>query len=151
MRNILFFTVLLLFSGCTKEERFNLTTYQVKNDCNPYSNPVDEYLNATLWEIVVFCYNEQNEIVRQDNLEPLSTGGAISPMKETTKDIVKVKLSFKWLPPQSIYFDEESNARKYVVTTFYLTEEENTVIVVNDNSMISGNLTLKSLSDSLTP
>ena len=150
MRNILFFAVLLLLAGCTKEERINLTTYQVKNDCTTINSGF-EYLDGSLWEVVVFCYNDKDEIVRQDNPAPISTAGGISPMKEVTKDIVKVKVSFKSLPPQSPYYELDSNIRRYVVTTFYLVEEENTVIVVDDNSMMSGNITLKSLADSLTP
>ncbi|MCE5174670.1 MAG: hypothetical protein ABFC90_09565 [Bacteroidales bacterium] len=132
--------VLTLLCGCSKVEE-TPTTYQIVNNTDILTTSFDTYLNGSLYEIVVFCYNSSDEVVRTDNLDPVSSGGGLSKKIEVTSDIVKVKFSFKMLPPESNYYDLSSNVRKYAVSVFYLTAGKNTLITIDGETMVKNTIT----------
>jgi len=61
-------------------------------------------------------------------------------VKEVTPDIVKIKVSFKFLPRESPFYDLAANNWKYTVSYYYLTPESNTTAVLNENTMIKGTM-----------
>lgn len=135
MKKLLFIALALLpflFTGCEKEPA--LTTYQVFNNSIKEPSSI-EYLDNTLYEVVVYCY-VGNDIVRQDNYD-LIAPGAKSPIKEVPSTYTKIKVSFKYLPPASPYYDSSTNNRLYCVVYTLITPEINTISEINDESMLS--------------
>jgi len=129
--------LIFAFSSCSKEVE-SVTTYQILNTCST-TTPM-EYLDGSLYEVIVFCYNAKDEIIRTDNLEPIDAGGGLSKKVTVTNEIVKVKVSYKMLPPESIYSDLSSNVRMYVVNVFYIEKGKNTTITVQNMTMVKNTI-----------
>lgn len=122
--------------GCEKEEE--KTTYQIANNFTPLATNT-EYLDGTLWEVVVFCYTG-TDIVRQDDIALIAPGGGKSEIKEVEPNYEKIKVSFKFLPSQSSNYDMEANHRMYVVAYLMLEKGKNNVITITDNTMVGSTL-----------
>jgi len=139
MKKILFLTLLsvILFS-CEKETP---TTYQIINNCNPDKEVTDfdKYLDGSIYSTVVFCFNDEGEIVRQDNIGIVHANNS-SDFIKVTPDIVKVKVSYMLLPEESEHYNNEANIRKYTLVYFYLTPEQNTDIIIDNHTMIKGTI-----------
>ena len=58
--------VSIMMLSCKKDE-VETTAYRVVNNQSKFVSSMP-YLNATMYEIVVYCY-KGNDIVRQDNIE----------------------------------------------------------------------------------
>lgn len=139
MKKIIFFVLIIFLIGCKKDEP-EKTTYQITNNITPVdTTQTEEYLDGTLWEIVVFCYNG-DDIIRQDNLPFIKPDGHKSAITEVTDNITKVKVSFKYLPHESPNYDLSINFRRYVVAFCFIEKEKNNSIVIDDNTMLSGSL-----------
>ena len=129
---------LMLFS-CQKEDAESVkTTYRVINNGDVYSSPSDPYLTGALWDVIVFCYIGE-DLARQDNLEPINPGGR-SKIMEVEDEFTKVKVSFMMLPEESEFYDRSSNYRKYVYTYSFLKKGENIDIIIDGETMISGDI-----------
>lgn len=129
--------LLILFIGCEKEK---ITSYQVVNNGTREPFVYDTIIDQTLFDVVVFCFNDKDEVVRQDDLLDVPPDGGQSEIIETTPDIVKVKVSFMFIPENSLFYDMEENVRRYTNTIFYLTPNENTQLIIDDNTMLKKSL-----------
>jgi len=130
------FAIILLLS-CKKEEE--KTTYQIINNME-YDPQTIEYLDGTLWEVVVYCYIG-SDIIRQDNIEKVLPAGGKSEMIEVEPNYEKVKVSFKLLPPQSPNYDLSANHRLYVVAYTILEKEKNNIITISGSTQVGSSLT----------
>lgn len=138
MKNVIYlFVAVILFAACEKDES-SKTTYEVVNNSEKFVSSM-EYLDGTLWEIVVYQFIG-DDIVKQDNLDPIAYGGTTSGKIEVDNNVEKVKLSFKFFPKKSEYYDLSSNNRKYVVAYTYIEEGKNNIIEVDGETMSSGSL-----------
>jgi len=133
---------IFLLLSCEKEEIPDPTTYQVKNLNEKNITVIDPYLNGSLYDVVVFCFNEKGDIVRQDNFDKIEADGGITNKTEVTDDIVKVKVSFKFIPKESQYYNLSSNVRKYLVVYNYLDRSTNTEIIIDGNAMVKNTITI---------
>lgn len=136
--------VLLALVACEKDKETAKTTYQVINNMESDPSELEPLLDGTLWEVIVFCYDKDGDVIRQDNLDPVETDGGKSEITEVDPECVKVKLSFKFLPPESEYYSMAD--RLYVVAFTNIVKGKNNEVVVNGETMTGG--TLKSTSGS---
>lgn len=127
----------LIFSSCEEFETIK-TTYQVYNNSESYSSDVDPYLNGSMYEVVVFCF-AGNDVVREDNYKKIAIGEK-TKMKDVPESVTKIKVSFKFLPKESAYYDMSSNNRKYVVSYTLIEKGKNVVAEINENSMVGSSL-----------
>lgn len=135
----------ILFSSCKKDEVTPPTTYQIFNNMTKSTSTMP-YLDGSLYEVVVYCYLGA-DIVRQDNYDAIAPGQKTA-IKEVLPTYTKMKVSFKFLPPASDYYNMASNTRKYIVTYTPLEVEKNTISEINDNSMVSSSMNAPSKSNS---
>lgn len=136
MRKALFFTMLVfVFFSCEKDEDSSKTTYQIINNCTYNESSID-YLDGTMWEIIVIKYID-DDIAGQDNVDPVSPDGGKSDIIEIDNDVEKLKVSYKYLPQESEYYDLDINERKYVAAYTYLDEGENNVITITNSTLVS--------------
>ena len=149
MKNVSLLMLLPLFLfGCSKESEDALvtpTTYQIFNNMAKNTSTMP-YLDGSLYEVVVYCYVGV-DIVRQDNYDAIAPGQKTT-IKEVPPTYTKIKVSFKFLPPASDYYDMASNTRKYIVTYTLLEVEKNTISEINGNSMVSSSMNAPSKSNS---
>ena len=129
--------VAILLFGCKKEEEPK-TTYVVINDSEKFESGF-EYLDGTLWEVVVYCFIGE-DVVREDILSPIAYGGGTSEIMEVPDNFEKIKVSFKMLPKESSYYDMSGNVRKYTVTSFLLTPGIDNQIVITGQTTVSSYL-----------
>ena len=132
---LLTFIIIGCISGCKKAED-PPTTYQIINNCTPNVDISDSYLDGSMWEVVVFSYLG-TDIVNQDNIARVAPSGGKSEIIEVNSTYEKVRVSFKFLPPQSANYNISANVRQYVVATKILEKGKNNVITVQDNTQIS--------------
>jgi len=134
-------SVLIIFCismmGCAKLSLTKTTLTIVNNMENPGGSL--QYLDGTLWEVVVFCFIGE-DIAEQINVDPVPGQGGESEKIEIKSSYEKVKVSFKMLPPESPLYDLYSNSRKYVVSYTFLEKGRNNVITIDGNTMVSGSI-----------
>jgi hypothetical protein len=136
---IMFLTLFtLIFMGCKKEE--DKTTYQIVNNWEYSPSTLDQYLNGTLWEVVVYCY-VGSDIVRQDNIASVEYSGGKSEIIEVPSNFEKVKVSFKLLPEASPNYDMAENHRLYVVAYTLLSKGTNNLITITGTTQCGPSLT----------
>jgi len=136
-----FIAFVLLMASCTKDKEPVVTTYQVFNNCTSYYTSYDPYLNASLYEVVVYCY-AGTDIVRQDNYTKIAVGEKTA-LKEVPETVTKIKISYKVLPPESTYYSDISNNRGYVVAFTLIEPGKNVVAELKDNSMVSASMNIR--------
>jgi hypothetical protein len=129
--------LILLLTSCSKEDP---TTYQIINDCKVTTTST-EYLNGSIYEVIVFHYSGE-DIIKQDNIDDVSSGGGKSALIEAPTGSEKVKVSFQLLPPESPFYNLSANDRMYVVAFTVLEKGINNVIRINDNTMVDDGLGL---------
>lgn len=127
---VVLFMVALIIS-CKKEEP---TTYQIVNNSEVTSSTIP-YLDGSMYEVVVFHYSGE-DITKQDNIKKIEPAGGKSEIIEVPASTEKLKVSFKFLPPESSFYDSDANNRKYVVAFSIITKEKNNLITVDGNTMI---------------
>lgn len=134
---LLILSALLVMYSCEKEDDAKPTTYQIKNNM-PSSTTTDPYLNGTLWEVKVLCY-VGSDIAEQDDIIFIAPNGGTTTTMTVSNNIEKVKVSFKFLPPQSSNYNSSYNVRKYVVAYTYLEKGKNNIITIGNETLISNN------------
>ena len=139
MKKILFFLTIssLIFFGCKKEKD---ATYQILNNSSKYQSST-QYLDGSIYDVVVFEYRG-NDVVKEVNINKISYGGGKSSKITAHEKTEKIKVSFKFLPKESPYYNLSSNNRKYTVQYYYLKKGENIIAEINDKTMIGGSLNL---------
>ena len=142
MKKTLFLFVLLfaLVSCDRKGEDLTGTTYKIINNMT-YLESTTEYLDATLWDIIVYYYVGET-MTGQESIDPISPEGGESEVISVSDEIEKIKISFKFLPPESPYYHEEFNYRQYTTLFSYLRTGGHKDIVLTDNTQVK--TTLKS-------
>lgn len=137
---LLFGIILLAAASCKKSDKS--TTYQITNNMTKETvSDLEPLLNGSLYEVIVFEFNDKDEVVKQENISKIESGGGKSEIIEVTPDVVKVKVSFKMLPKESAYYNLSNNVRKYVKAYSYLPSEQNTNISIDGNTMVSSSMT----------
>ena len=136
MKKLFIYALLLLALGACKEK---VTTYYVVNNYEGFETIYDEYLDGTLYEVVVFCYEGEN-IVKQDNLEPIPPGGGSSEIRELPEQVERLVVSFQMVPKESAFYDFDVNDRVYTVTEFLLNPGEENEIVIDGKTMMRKSL-----------
>ena len=137
MKRILFILAIIALVSCKEKE----TTFQVINNVTEMNSDM-EYLDGTLWEVIVFCYRGE-DIAKQINLDPIPPEGGVSNIITAEEGIEKVKVSFRFLPEESPFYDLSSNYRMYTVSYTYLTQEDHTEITIDDDTMLSNQIDSK--------
>ena len=135
-KTLLFSLVLFLsivFIGCKKD-----TTYQIYNNCTKEQTSV-QYLDGSLYEVVIYEYLG-NDVIRQVNIDKISSGGGKSDIITANEKTEKIKVSFRLLPKQSAYYNLSSNNRKYTVQYYFLEEGKLTIAEINGNTMVGGSM-----------
>lgn len=139
------FITLSCFSGCKKAEDPK-TTYQVVNNLESLSSSLITYLSendpniipsldGTLREVIVYCYIG-SDIVRTDNLGNILPKGGKSDINEVVSGYEKIKISFIFTTPQSIYYGLAIN-RFHLVTTTILEKGKNNIVTISSGVQIS--------------
>lgn len=138
MKNLALLACLaLLLTSCSKEDP---TTYQIINDCKVTTTST-EYLDGSIYEVIVFHYSGE-DIIKQDNIDDVSSGGGKSAIINVPAGSEKVKVSFQLLPPESPFYNLSANDRMYVVAFTVLEKGINNVIRINDNTMVDDGIGL---------
>ena len=125
---------LALLSGCKKDEE-SKTTYRIINNATKNISSIN-YLDGTMWEVVVFCY-KGTDIVRQDNFTSIVYEGGKSIATEVDPTFEKIKVSFRMLPPASEYYSNSLNNRIYTLSYFILEKGNNKDIIIDNNTMLT--------------
>lgn len=109
------------------------TTFQISNNLKLY--PPVEFIDGSLWEVIVYYYIGQN-IVKIDSLSPILTG-EISSKIEILSIYEKLKFSFQLAPKKSQYYFGCANCRRYSENFTLLEKNKNTVVEIHDLSTIT--------------
>jgi hypothetical protein len=136
-RIIFFALILLVFTACKKDNPVPPTTYQIENNLPKVLYEVEPLYDGSIYEVEIFWYNNLNVIIKQYNLSQVKCGGGKSPITEVTSDVVKVRVSFRMLPTQSDYYNDEINNRMYVVAYFSLKKGGNTLIPIDEQTVVA--------------
>ncbi len=138
MRKLFVVTIIVaLFVSCSKEKD-EKTTYEIINN-SEFNVSAIEYLDGTLWEVIIFHYIG-DDIAKQVNVESIPHSGGTSGKLEIGDNIEKVKVSFKFVPKDSPFYDLPENNRKYVVAYLFIEKGKNNVIKIDDSTLIGSTL-----------
>lgn len=129
----------ILFSSCTKDsEQLDPTTLTVTNNTDFYDSG-DEYLNGSLYEVIVFTYIGDN-VSGQISIDDIAYGGGSIENIELPDKTEKVRLSFKMLPPESPFYDNYINFRRYTVSYYYIDVNKKNQVLIDGSTMMTGTL-----------
>jgi len=112
------------------------TTYQISNNLKLY--PPVEYIDGSLWEVVVYYYIGK-DIVKVDSINPVLTD-QISAKIEIPANYEKIKFSFQLAPKKSQYYSGFANCRRYSENFIFLVKDKNIIIEIHDLSSVDLNL-----------
>lgn len=129
--------ILLSFTACNKDVPNPSATFQIVNNIEKSYCVFEPLLNGSLYEVIVFGYNEKDELIKQVNIDKVESGGGKSEVIEVSHDVVKVKISFMLIPPESVYYGKDSYVRLYIKGFSYLTATGHTSIAI-DGHMMAG-------------
>lgn len=133
---ILAAAVAIGFASCSKDDN-DKTTYDITNNMEVEQSSVP-YLNGSLYEVVVFHYTNGN-IVKQDNIKQINSGGGKCNKFEIDNSIDMLQVSFRFLPEESQMYNETFNRRKYVVAKTAISKGKHHPIVITSETMITTN------------
>jgi hypothetical protein len=139
---LLFVIIIFLFESCKKDP---VTTYQIVNNVT-YTTPTVPYLDGSFYEVIVFHY-KGTDITKQDNITKIASGGGKSEVIEVPATTEKIKVSFKFLPPESASYS--SATREYVVALTLIENGKNNVVTISNNTLISESISKSNFSDEL--
>lgn len=139
MKNFLFVVLILIVSASCKKDESVSTSYYIVNNSEVQESSF-EHLDGTMWETTIFCFDKEGDVVREDNLGAIPPDGGTSKHMEVTNNIVKIVVSFRFLPKESPFYDLDSNNRKYTLTRFSLVQGDKNKIVVDGNTSVKGTL-----------
>jgi hypothetical protein len=107
-----------------------------------------DYLNGSMYEVTVFHYSG-NDIIKQDNITKVASGGGKSELMDAPENSQKIKVSFKLLPPESPYYSLDLNNWITIVAFTTIVKGQNNIITLNDNTIISHGLAATELKTEL--
>jgi hypothetical protein len=132
-RFLIIVSIIFLLAACTKPVTTSITTYYIVNDYTKTETAIP-YMDNTMWEVIVFCFNSADSIVRQDNIDSIAPKGT-SKYIEVASNINRVIVSYKLLPKKSDMYNNIINAR-YYTEYFDITPEIDNKIVLNGSTKV---------------
>lgn len=134
MKKLALLFIVIIFGFSCKKEKDPATTYQVINNCTLSTSTV-QYLDGSIYQVVVMHYNG-TDIIKQDNFTKIVAGGGKSEMLTVPMNSQKMKLSFKFLPPESPLYSSSEN--HYLNVTAYTTvvQGQNNTITIDDHTIV---------------
>ncbi|MEG1556207.1 MAG: hypothetical protein RR356_05730 [Bacteroidales bacterium] len=142
-RMVLWGAFIVIIAGCSKKD----TSIQIINNCNPIQSNT-EFLDGTLWEIVVFKYFD-GIIVSQSFIGNIKYGDTSNIIVSKVRTD-NVKISFKMLPNESSLYKIPDNARKYTFD-YAIKDGVKNVIIIDSTTRLNDRVnTLKRLIDLLS-
>lgn len=138
MKKLIFLVAIIgiMATGCKKNDSKPApTTFQIQNNVSQTNTGI-ESLDGTLWDVVVFSYDDNDDVVHQDNITSISYGGDISNKITAENNTTKVKVSFMLLSPDSPYSGSFINVREYTVSYFSLVPHQNNVVTIDGQTMM---------------
>ena len=140
MKKLVFFLFVITCISCDDNlisteslQTETFATYQISDNLKLY--PPVEFIDGSLWEVVVYYYIE-DKIVKIDSINPILTG-EISSKISIPSDYEKMKFSFQLAPKKSQYYSGCANCRRYSGNFILLERGKNVVIEINDLSSIT--------------
>lgn len=152
MKEIFIFLTLfsvIFFSGCLNNTAQKKTSYQIKNDLTKDTTSYSRYYyglrlekdfdDGTLYEIIVYCFNSDDEIVYKDFLGNIKPGSK-SKKFIVSDEIVRIKVSYKDIPyvayiPNNYGPSEYLNRRSVNVYYYKLSKGKCTSISIRDTTL----------------
>lgn len=138
MKKLIFLLSLVLIVSCSKKE--DPTTFQVVNDVTKINTPVVQYLDGSLYEVVVFHY-KGSDIIGQTEIDKIASGGGRSEIIDIPAGCEKMKVSFMYLPDNSPFYDDME--RQYVVAYTLVQPEKNNIITITGQTMVSESMSME--------
>lgn len=151
MKKVLFMLPMLaalFLSGCSKDDEPSVSTFTIINNSEKYESSLDEYMNGTMYEVVVFEYDEVGNNIGQINVNDIPYSGGKSKPIQVQESCSKVQVSFKLVPPESPFYDLSSNARLYIVSLGVIKKGGNIDIIVDGETMLTKNPSIKTRASS---
>ena len=140
MKSLIYLLILVFFISCDQEllptessSVESATTYQISNNLKLY--PAIEYIDGSLWEVIVYYYIGQ-DIVKVDSLSPVLTGTTSSKIA-VPSTYEKFKYSFQLAPKKSQYYSGCANCRRYSENFTFFEKNNNTIVEIHDLSTIT--------------
>ena len=140
MKLIIYLLILVFFISCDQallptesSSIASSTTFQISNNLKLY--PAVEYIDGSLWEVIVYYYIGQ-DIVKVDSLKPVLTG-EISSKIAVPSTYEKFKYSFQLAPKKSQYYSGCANCRRYSENFTFFEKNNNTIVEIHDLSTIT--------------
>jgi hypothetical protein len=140
MKCIIYLLILVFFISCdqallpTESSSIeSATTFQISNNLKLY--PAVEYIDGSLWEVIVYYYIGQ-DLIKVDSLSPVLTG-TISSKIAVPSTYEKFKYSFQLAPKKSQYYSGCANCRRYSENFTLFEKNNNTVVEIHDLSTIT--------------
>jgi hypothetical protein len=134
MKKLFFlFIAIVFFSSCKKTTL--PTTYQIFNSTTPISTGI-QYLDGSVYEVIV-CHYSENKIIHQDTIDEIDAKGGKTALIDVPAKTELLKVSYKFLPSKSPYYNIAWNVRFYLVDFKIITRETNNIIGINGSSYIS--------------
>lgn len=148
MKKVLFLLVMIAaFAGCSKDDdKEVVSTFSITNNSEKFESPNDKYLNGSLYEVVVFEYDENGDNIGQKNVANVAYGGGLSEKVQVSATCVKIQVSFKMLPKESPNYDLSTNKRQYIKSLGVIKKGDNINIVMDGETMITTSPSLGSKS-----
>lgn len=109
------------------------TTFQISNNLKLY--PPVEFIDGSLWEVVVYYYIGK-DIIKIDSISPV-LADEISAKIEIPSKYEKMKFSFQLAPKKSQYYFGVANCRRYSENFVLLEKGKNVLIEIHDLSLIN--------------
>ena len=128
--------ILTAFGACEKTEEVKDTTVQIDNNVTPLAYTIPDF-DGTLWEIKIIEYIG-DYMSGEVTVNPVAPG-AISGKVKINNKTEKVKISFTFVPSTSTYYNS-IGGRKYTASFTFLNKGENNIVVINDQTLISGSI-----------
>ena len=138
---LLFVMLSIAMLSCKKEPKD--TTFQIVNN-STFETSTMPYLDGSLYQVVILCY-KGSDLIKQENITSLKPGGGKSIIFVADPNAEKLKVGFKFLPPESAYYSGSSNNYKYTAAFFMITKNTNNTIDINDNTLVTSIASIKEL------
>jgi hypothetical protein len=134
MRKLFIVLIIIVFCSSCKDEQLP-TTYQIFNSSNRLVTNIN-YLDGSMYEVIVYHYSG-TKIIQQDSFDKIATAGGKTGLMDVPANTDLIKLSFKFLPPESPFYNDPWNARYYMIDYKMITRGDNNIFGINGGSYIS--------------
>lgn len=126
----------ILLSSC--DDGSELRTYQIQNNCSNLSY-ADRYLDGSIYEVEVYFFKSNDKVLEIHEYDMVAVG-TTTDIIEAPKGSKKAKISFRFVPMESLNYHIKENDRVYSVNYTELEKGKNTVIEIKDETQINSSL-----------